>query len=717
MSGNPGDRLRRALRDRFGFDRFRPGQEEAAGAVLQGRDLVAVMPTGSGKSLCYQLPALLLEGTTLVVSPLIALMKDQVDGLRSRGIAAAALHSGLPAPERAAAAADLAAGRVRLLYIAPERLASAAFRAALARVRVARLVVDEAHCVSQWGHDFRPDYGRLGELKRGLGVPTAAFTATATPEVRVDLARQLGLSGPLEIVTGFERPNLTLAVDPCRSRADKIRALDRLLREIGPPGIVYAATRKNVDLWAEHLERSGLRAGRYHAGMADARRARVQDDFLAGRLDAIAATNAFGMGVDKQDLRFVAHADVPGSIEAYYQEVGRAGRDGLPARGALLFGPADVRTQEFFLAGSNPTPEIFRRVWSLLGEGSGDEEVEAAIAGGDAVTGMAAATAARLLRRAAEGLGRAPGEGEAPVDFEAQAAKARRDRARLDTMLRYAFGRSCRTRFIYDYFAGAGQGGAIVRCGTCDVCLGWRRAEGRAIDDREFERVRIALSAVARLPARFGVERIAQILTGSRSREVIARRLDRIPTFGRLAEMTIDQVKGLLDVLLEAGLLERRGIEGGRPGVFVLALGEEGAAVMRAERRPLLALPGRGTVSPPPTRQPRLPRRRSAAALRPDPRDPRPQPPDPLLLDRLKTWRSEEARRRRVPAYVIFHDATLEALAALDPADAGALGTVRGIGPAKIGLYGATILEMLRDRSPHRAPGPERPPGKTPLER
>ncbi|HUD73245.1 MAG TPA: ATP-dependent DNA helicase RecQ, partial [Dongiaceae bacterium] len=480
-------RLREALSTRFGHDAFRPGQEEAAAAVLEGRDLVAVMPTGSGKSLCFQLPALLLDGVTLVVSPLIALMKDQVDVLQAKGIAAAAIHSGLAPGDRAAAERALGAGLLDLVYVAPERFASAGFRAALADAQVARLVVDEAHCISQWGHDFRPDYRRLSRLKSELGVPAAAFTATATPEVRADIAAQLHLADPLEIVTGFERPNLTLIVESCRTRADKGRALDRLLRDVGPPGIVYAATRKNVDQWTEDLRARGLAAGAYHAGMGDEERARVQEEFLAGQLDVIAATNAFGMGIDKKDLRFVAHADVPGSLEAYYQEVGRAGRDGLPARGVLLFGPADVRTQEFFMAGSNPSETTFREVWTLMGEGQGDGAIEDTVARRDAASGMAASTAVRLLRRGAEARGVVPGSGEPPIDMAAQADKAGRDRARLDTMLGYAFGRGCRTRFIYDYFAGAGRGGAIVRCGTCDVCLGWRRAADRPLDDREFE--------------------------------------------------------------------------------------------------------------------------------------------------------------------------------------------------------------------------------------
>jgi ATP-dependent DNA helicase RecQ len=322
---------------------------------------------------------------------------------------------------------------------------------------------------------------------------------------------------------------------------------------------------------------------------------------------------------------------------------------------------------------------------------------------------MAAATAAPRQRRAAEAQGLSPGTGDPPIDLRAQAEKTLRDRQRLDTMLGYAFGRGCRTRFIYDYFAGAGRSGAIQRCGTCDVCLGWRREDGRPLDDQEYERVRIALSAVARLPARFGVERIAQVLVGSQSRQVIERGLDRIPTFGRLAGQDIGAVKGLLDALVEAGLLERRGIEGGRPGAFVLALTEEGVAVMRAEQRPLLALP---VVDPEgarrrPSRKLRLGRRerdgvsgrergggseRERASASETIVDPR---PDPDLLARLKAWRSAEAKRRGVPAYVVFHDSTLIDLAARPPENRRDLAAVRGLGPAKMEAYGEALLRVL----------------------
>ncbi|HEX5387404.1 MAG TPA: ATP-dependent DNA helicase RecQ [Gemmatimonadales bacterium] len=699
------DPLTRALSEQFGLASFRPGQREAAEAVLEGRDLVAVMPTGAGKSLCFQLPALLLDGTTVVISPLIALMKDQVDRLRVHGIGAAAVHSGLAPAERDAAEQALAGGRLRLVYVAPERLGSPSFRAALARARPARLVVDEAHCISQWGHDFRPDYRRLAGLKSELGVAAAAFTATATPAVRADIAEQLGLERPVELVTGFERPNLTLAVESCRTWADKSAAIRRLLDAVGTPGLLYAATRKNVERWAEFLESLGLRAGRYHAGLPDEERTRVQEDFRHGRLDVVAASNAFGMGIDKADLRFVVHADVPGSIEAYYQEAGRAGRDGLPSRCTLLFSPADVRTQEFFLAGANPSPAVLREVWSWLAADTTDEEIERRT-GGDALARMAAAGAARLLRRLADARGRRPGEGDLPVDLAQQHAKAERDRERLDTMLRYAFGRVCRTRFIYDYFAGAARGGAAPRCGTCDICLGWHRAAGRPLTDLEYERVRIALSGVGRLSGRFGVERIAQMLIGSRTREVVSRGLDRIPTYGRLDSMRLDEVKELLSMLADVGLLERRGLEGGRPGMSVLALTPEGREVALGAVRPELPLPSRTAAK---TSRATSGRSSAGFATAPASSDPPSAAPDPDLVARLKAWRTAEARARGVPPYVVFADRALEAIASARPETRPALLAVKGVGPMKLEAYGDAVLGIVS------APAPSPPTEETPL--
>jgi len=702
--------LETTLLEAFGHGGFREGQREAAEAILAGRDLVAVMPTGAGKSVCYQLPALMIPGITVVISPLIALMKDQVDGLRERGLPAGAIHSGLPRDERAAVESDLAAGRLRLLYVAPERLRRPSFARTLEGSKVARLIVDEAHCISQWGHDFRPDYRRLGGLRERLGVPAAAFTATATPDVRQDIIGQLGLHSTLEMVTGFERPNLTLAVESCRGRHDKERALVRVIDDVGAPGIVYVATRKNAEQWAGFLSSRGLRAGCYHAGLSDSERVRIQDGFLSGRIEAIAATNAFGMGVDKPDIRFVAHADVPGSVEAYYQEAGRAGRDGAPSRCTLLFSPADVRTQEFFLRGSNPSPQTFREVWRLLGEGL-DDEIELHV-GRDAAQRMAAQTAARLLRQAAEESGIEPGQGEPPLDLSLRPEKTRRDRERLETMVRYAFNRGCRTGFIYDYFAGGASGGASPRCGTCDVCLGWRRGDVRRPDDDEYEQVRVALSAVARLSSRFGIERIAQVLVGSKSKEILRRRLDRVPTYGGLSALTLDAAKGLLEVLVDAGLVERRTLEGGRPGVFVLAITREGVAVMKGDERPELALPDRSAPAPPPVpagRESRSLRTRAFgldadADTEADADDDNDETivistapdPDPELLKRLKQWRRGEASRREVPAFVIFHDTTLVALAARRPQNLESLAGVKGIGPKKLADFGDALLEILR---------------------
>ena len=686
------DPLNAALQTHFGLSEFRPGQREITEAMLAGRDVIAVMPTGSGKSLCFQLPAVLGSGTTVIVSPLIALMKDQVDALRARGIAAFALHSLMSVPERAEAEAALTRGAARLLYVAPERIASAGFRAAIRRARPDRLVVDEAHCISQWGHDFRPDYRRIGPLRAELGIPAAAFTATATPDVRADIASQLGMESPLELVTGFERPNLTLSIEPCRGRDEKASAIERLIREAGTPGIVYAATRKNVEQWMELCRSLGLRTGCYHAGLPDDERVGTQDRFLSGELEVITATNAFGMGIDKRDLRFVLHADLPGSIEAYYQEAGRAGRDGAAARCALLFSPADIRTQEFFMAAANPEPAVFGRVWEQLGRGARDTEVEDD-AGPDSGSRMAAATAYRFLIRAAEAAGVEPGRGSLPVDFGARREKARRDRQRLDAMIRYAFAQGCRTRFIYDYFAGQSRGGAQLQCGTCDVCLGWRHGVIAALDDAEYEQVRIALSGVGRLSGRFGAERIAQVLIGSADSAVTSRGLDRIPTYGRLAALGLERTRKLLSALVDAGLLERHALEGARIGAFVLVLTSEGRRVAMGESRPELAFPRLEQRS-----RSRAPRGRGRAPVT-EVLPASTGPVDPVLFGRLKAWRSAEARSRSVPAYVVFSDATLAEIASARPGTSEALLRIRGIGPAKAVAYGEALLQLVSSKS------------------
>jgi len=355
-----------ALEKYFGFREFRDPQGDVISAILKGEDVVVVMPTGGGKSLCYQLPAILLDGVTIVVSPLIALMKDQVDALQARGVSATLINSTVPGAEQRERIRKMRNGEYDLVYIAPERFRSRSFVQALGQITIAFFAVDEAHCISQWGHDFRPDYFRLGPILRELGSPqTGAFTATATEEVRGDILKRLGLENPRIYIAGFARPNLAFSVIEVQSESDKYERLREAIRR-HKTGIVYCATRKRVDEVTEYLKSNGIKAVSYHGGYDEGAREEAQNQFAQNRCDVVVATNAFGMGIDRADLRFVLHFEIPGSVEAYYQEAGRAGRDGEPAECELLFNYADTRIQEFFIEGSNPGLELIRRVYSLL---------------------------------------------------------------------------------------------------------------------------------------------------------------------------------------------------------------------------------------------------------------------------------------------------------------------------------------------------------------
>jgi ATP-dependent DNA helicase RecQ len=486
------------LRRYWGYSSFRPLQREAIEAVLAGRDSIVVLPTGGGKSLCFQLPALVDSPTAggatgpsgshgslaLVISPLIALMKDQVDGLVAQGIQAACLHSGQTAGERQQALQLVRSGSCRLLYVAPERAVGDGadnFAALVATHGVRYVAVDEAHCISQWGHDFRPEYRQLAALRASLRVPFHAFTATATPRVREDIASELRLDGAAILVGNFDRPNLTYRVRPRAELKGQIR--DVLARHPREAGIIYCLSRREVEAVAAWLATEGVRARPYHAGLADPIRHANQDAFLNEDADVMVATVAFGMGIDRSNVRFVLHAGAPRSLEHYQQEAGRAGRDGLPAECVLLTTPAD-----------------FAR-WRSLLESSGEWNEQI-----------------RLLMR----------------DME-----------------RYAGATSCRHRALVEYF---GQRLDRVPCEACDWCLGeLERVEAPGLLAQKI------LSAVARTGQRWGVGHVTAVLRGEASEQVASRGHDRLSVFGLLATTPAVELRNYIDQLTQGGFLERVG--------------------------------------------------------------------------------------------------------------------------------------------------------------
>ncbi|MCA1573792.1 MAG: ATP-dependent DNA helicase [Acidobacteria bacterium] len=492
-----------SLRMHFGFDDFREGQREVIGAILDGKDAVVVMPTGSGKSLCYQLPAMMLGGATVVVSPLIALMKDQVDALRSRQLPATFINSSIAPAEQWARINALRRGQFKLVYVAPERFRSSNFVAAVQSIGVSLFAIDEAHCISTWGHDFRPDYLRLKSVLQSLGtVQTLALTATATPYVRSDIIQQLGLSKPETFVSGFDRPNLSIDVVQTETEREKVARIKRLAKTHDGSGIVYASTRKAVEQVASQLQQQGLHVVTYHAGMSDSARVKAQESFMAGQTQMIVATNAFGMGIDKPDIRFVVHYQMPGSIEAYYQEIGRAGRDGLPSSCVLLFNYADKNTHDFFIEGSYPSSQLVQSVYDALSSTSLKRiELSAAEIGkrAGAANEMAVQSSLYLLERAGHIERVAPSTVSAPAapagGVPASATAARRarhilmldnapsrlrvnpadvtrraalERRKLREMIDFCYTERCYRAHILDYF---GDRNHARQCGTCGNCV------------------------------------------------------------------------------------------------------------------------------------------------------------------------------------------------------------------------------------------------------
>ncbi len=657
--------LHEGLNTHFGLLQFRPGQQQVIDSVLAGRNTVAVMPTGAGKSLCFQLPALLLDGVTVVVSPLIALMQDQVDALTAKGISATFINSTLSDSERAERQRNLRAGVYKLVYVAPERFRSESFVSALLDAKLALYAIDEAHCISQWGHDFRPDYALLGQVRKRLRPPrTIALTATATPQVQADIARVLLMKDPVVHVAGFDRPNLFLEVLSVSGDDEKRRACTALAEE--GSGVVYCNTRKQAEAIHQHYLDEGISTVLYHAGLDDEARREAQESFMRAEKSVAVATNAFGMGIDKSDIRFVAHAGIPRAVEAYYQEIGRAGRDGKPAHAVLLFNHADVFTQERLIQSSHPSTKILASVWNVVTSSGGFQRGSHALALQAGANEFEVSAALKILER----------EGAISRGYQGEP----KYRITLAAPAHHKVPRSAEARLVFDSVR-------ALQAERDEVTLSLALEVLERKTALSNERVRHALTLLEK----------AELCTVTRptsAKSIVPLREGRFDDLQLPLERLYAQQRNQLALLKQ--MTDFAYTKHCRRAHLLRYFGEQHAETGRCQ--------GCDVCSGAKIQLKRAtpPKVRKGLSFE----DSSELPVDAPTLEALKRWRRTEAAEQQVAPFIIFNDATLRGLASRLPVTQADFLAVKGSGPLRWEKYGAQVVRMCREARERGARAP-----------